>query len=49
LNSNLPDQVGRSRATTCVRQLDAKHLQWCSDVFGKTEEWKTDLTERIPG
>lgn len=31
-----------------VRQLDAKHLQWRADVFGKTEEWKAEITEQIP-
>lgn len=31
-----------------VRQLDDKHLHWQADIFGKSEEWKAEITEQIP-
>jgi len=31
-----------------VRQKDDRHLHWRANVWGKTEEWDSEITEQIP-
>ncbi|MBA2690751.1 MAG: SRPBCC family protein [Burkholderiales bacterium] len=30
-----------------VRQLDDRHLLWRVEIFGRTEEWETEITEQV--
>jgi uncharacterized membrane protein len=31
-----------------VRQLDETHLHWQAEVWGKDEEWESEITEQTP-
>jgi uncharacterized membrane protein len=31
-----------------VQQKDNRHLRWRAKVWGKTEEWESEITEQIP-
>src|SRR5262245_31567403 len=31
-----------------VKQLDDKHLHWCTNIGGKEKEWEAEITEQIP-